>query len=224
MILNKEIMETVAEKAHLFWEERLSGGEDGGDLSIKDKDTDLIYILPRPNDTLKIPNWGVIKPEDVVVVDLDGNIISNTGIMPTVELPTHLCIYKERKDVGAVVHSHGEWSTIFAICGKDIPPYIAEQLVYLGGETKCADYGVIGSTKLGENIVKALGKNGSALMRNHGAVAVGKDIDEAFMRAVLLERSAQKVLFSQLLGGAQVLDPNNLLDPMYLDENGKLIL
>ena len=220
MKFNKKIFELCAEYAHELWDKNLSGGGDGGDLSIYDREHGHIYILPRPNESLKIPNWGVIKPEHVVVIDINGNVLTDNGIFPTVEAPTHLSVYRRRSDVNAVVHSHGQWSTPFAVCGLDIPPCIAEQLVYLGGQTKCAEYAVIGSTQLGENIADALGHNGTCLMRNHGAVAVGCDIEEAMMRAVLLENSAEKTLFAKMLGEIQVLDMDNLLDPMYLDENG----
>ncbi len=219
--IKQELKELIAKATLEFYHAQLTGGVDGGDISVLDAETHLVYILPRPNEKLPIPNWGVIKPEHVVVMDLDGAIQEDNGILATVEAPMHLCVYKARKDIKAIVHSHGQWSSVFAICGRDIPACLAEQILYLGGETLCAEYGLVGSVHLGENIAKALGeKRMTALLRNHGAVACGKDMEEALMRAILLEKGAETTLFGMLLGGAKALDPKNILDPSLLDEDG----
>ena len=223
--INWTLKELVARHTLEFYHAQLTGGGDGGDISILDAEAGLVYILPRPNENLPIPNWGVIKPEHVVVMDLEGKIQEDNGILATVEAPMHLCIYKARPDVKAIVHSHGQWSSVFAICGRDIPSCLAEQILYLGGDTLCAEYGLVGSVDLGNKIVKALGgKRYTALLRNHGAVACGKSMDEALMRGILLEKGAQTTLFGMLLGKARALDPNRILDPSLIDENGNPLI
>jgi L-fuculose-phosphate aldolase len=69
----------------------------------------------------------------------------------------HLLIYKTRRNVNAIVHSHAVWSSAFAVTGRSIPLVLAEQSLRLGGEVRCADYGRVGSDELADNIVKALG-------------------------------------------------------------------
>lgn len=216
-MIKRSLKEEVAKAAHLFWEKNLTPGQDSGDVSLRDPETNLIYICPRTSETLHIPNWGVITADEIVVVDLDGNIQEDNGILATVEAPMHLYIYKTRPEVNAIVHSHAEWSSVFAVTGKNIPLVLAEQSLFLGGEIICAEYGKVGSIKLAENIVKALGSDKQcALMRNHGAVCVGATMADAFLNADFLEKGAKNALFGSLLGGLIVIAPDEILDESLL--------
>jgi len=216
-MIKRELKEIVAKAAREFYEHGLTPGQDSGDVSLLDPETKLVYICPRPSETLPIPNWGVTKADDIVVMDLDGNLQEDNGILATVEAPMHLAIYKAREDVKAIVHSHGEWSSVFAITGKKIPLALAEQSLFLGGEVLCAEYGRVGSQLLADNIVKALGKDkNAALMRNHGAVAVGPNMEEAMLNAIFLEKGAKACLFGYLLGGLIEVAPDDILDPSLL--------
>lgn len=216
-MIKRELKELVANAAREFYENKLTPGQDSGDVSLLDDETGLIYICPRPSPILPIPNWGVTKADDIVVIDRNGNLQEDNGILATVEAPMHLAIYAARPDVKAIVHSHGEWSSVFAITGKNIPLALAEQSLFLGGEVPCAEYGRVGSTVLADNIVKALGKDkNAALMRNHGAVAVGPNMQEAMLNAIFLEKGAKACLFGYLLGGLIEVDPDDILDPSLL--------
>ena len=111
-MVKREYKEMVASAGRLFWEKNCTPGMDSGDLSIIDKESDYVYILPRPNDKFEIPNWGVIKSENVCVVDLDGNLIEDVGFLPTVEMPMHLYIYKNRPEICHAKHQYGEDITV----------------------------------------------------------------------------------------------------------------
>lgn len=211
------LKEEVARATRLFWEKGLTPGLDSGDTSLKDADAGLIYICPRPSDTLRIPNWGVIKAEDIVVINLDGETVEDTSILPTVEAPMHVEIYKARPDVNVIVHSHAVWSSAFAIAGRSIPLTLAEQALFLGGEVVCAEYGKVASMELARNVVKALGKDKmAAIMRNHGAVCVGRDFGEAFAVCDFLEKGAQTTILGSLLGKLISLNPDEILDDSLL--------
>lgn len=217
MLIKYDLKEKVSEAAHLFWEKGLTPGQDSGDVSLRDPETNLIYICPRPNETLSIPNWGVLTADDIVVMNLDGEIQEDNGILATVEELMHLYIYRARPEVNAIVHSHADWSSAFAITGKNIPLALAEQSLFLGGEIICAEYGKVGSALLAENIVKALGKDKQcALMRNHGAVSVGATMEDAFLNSDFLEKGAKAVIFGSLLGQVIVVDPDDILDESLL--------
>jgi L-ribulose-5-phosphate 4-epimerase len=212
-MINNEIKKALVKATKSFWEKGLTPGSDDGDLSIKDPENNNIYICPRPNQTLKIPNWGVITDKDVVVMDIEGKIIENTDVLPTVEYPMHLAIYKARPGVNAIVHSHAVWSSAFAITGKNIPLVLSEQSLHLGGEIVCAEYGKVGSKVLAQNVVKALGKEKmAALLRNHGAVVLGKDIKEALMLSDFLEIGAKAVILGSILGKVIEIKPEDILD------------
>lgn len=215
--IKHELKEQVARATRLFWEKGLTPGHDSGDTSLRDQETGYVYICPRPNERLRIPNWGVITPDDIVVIDMNGNVVEETDLLPTVEAPMHLHIYRARPEVNAIIHSHAVWSSAFAITGKNIPLTLAEQHLFLGGEIVCAEYGKVGSIELAENVVKALGKDKmAALMRNHGAVCVGRDFEEAFIVADFLEKSAQTTILGNTLGALITREPDGILDESLL--------
>lgn len=206
-MIKYELKERVAESARLFWEKKLSVGKDGGDLSLRDPETNYVYICPKPGDKLeKIINWGITQPEHIVVIDLDGNKVEDNGIDPTVEWKMHTFIYKSRPEVNAIVHPHAEYSSAFAVAGKNIP-HVLDEMKILGGEVVCAEYGRVNSTELAENIVKALGKDhNAALLRNHGSVAIGKTMQEAFLVSDYMERQARVVIWASILGKVTTVD------------------
>ena len=201
MKIKDSLREEVAKSATTYFEKGLTPGWDAGDTSLRDPETELIYILPQPSERQPIINWSYIKSEDVAVIDMQGNVVDDSGNYPTVEAPMHIRIYEARPDVNAIVHSHAEWSQIFAAVRKNIPPPTIDAFHQLGGEVVCAEFGRVASEELAKNIVKALGKNRyAALMAGHGAACVGRDFAQAFLVAELLERTAKQVIFAQLVG------------------------
>jgi len=214
-MLRQDLREEVARATRLFWEKDLSPGQDSGDTSLRDPETGFIYICPRPKPgVLRIPNWGMIEPKHIVVIDIKGNVQDDSGLEPTVESPMHLAIYKARPDVNAIVHSHAVWSSAYAVTGKNIPLILAEQSLRLGGEVLCAGYGKVGSDELAANIVKALGKNKyAALMMNHGAVCLGGTFEEAFIVSDFLEKGAKVALLGTILGPLITREAGDILDP-----------
>lgn len=214
MKIKQDLKEDVAAATRLFWEKGLTPGRDAGDISVRDVETGLIYICPRPKpNVLRIPNWGMIKAEHMVVINLDGKVVEDSGLLPTVEAPMHVAIYRARPDVNAIVHSHAIWSSAFAVTGRNIPLILAEQSLRLGGEVVCAAYGKVGSTEIATNIVAALGKHKmAALMQNHGAVALGVTLEEAFIASDFLEKGAQVAILGGTLGPLIVRTPEEILD------------
>jgi ribulose-5-phosphate 4-epimerase/fuculose-1-phosphate aldolase len=219
-MIKESLREEVARATRLFWEKGLTPGQDSGDTSLRDPETGLIYICPRPKPGfLRIPYWGMIEAGHIVVTDPDGKVIDQSGILPTVEAPMHLLIYKARRDVNAIVHSHAVWSSAFAVTGRSIPLILAEQSLRLGGEVRCADYGRVGSDELAENVVKALGTDKyAALIMNHGAVCIGKDFEEAFIVSDFLEKGAQTALLGSVVGSLIIRRSDEILDERLLKQ------
>jgi len=114
----------------------------------------------------------------------------------------HIRIYKARPEINGIVHSHGEWSSVFASVRKNIPAVTLDALETIGvDEIICADYALIASKELGDSVVNALGtKSKAALMANHGAVCLGTNLDEAFLVAHLLEKVSMQVVFGSIIG------------------------
>lgn len=200
-MIKSELKEQVAAAARNLWSKGLSTGKDGGDVSLRDPETNFVYICPRPGKALpRIINWGITQSEHIVVIDMNGNKVEDTPIDPTVEFPMHLYIYKNRPEINAIVHSHAEYSSAFAVTGQNIPHALAETH-QIGGEIICAEYGKVGSTELAENIIKALGQNKkAALLCNHGAVAIGSDMEDAFIVSDYMEKQAKVVIMAKCIG------------------------
>ena len=148
-----------------------------------------------------------MTPDDLVEVDEAIEPVNGEGI-PSTESALHLGIYRQRSDVGAVVHTHSLYASVSAVIGKPIPPIVDEMVVYLGGPVEVAEYGFPGTEELAEAAVDALGDRRAVLLRNHGMCAVGETIEAALRNAVLVERIAQVYAFAQMAGGATLVPEN----------------
>ena len=137
--------------------------------------------------------------EDIVVVDGDLNPIEG-HLMPSSESLLHVAIYRARPDVGGIVHTHAVYSSAVAAAGMTIPPIVDEMVVTLGGEVRVSEYAPPASEEVAEQVCKALGNRDAALIRNHGAVAVGVDPHAALNASVLTERVAQIYVLSSHIG------------------------
>jgi len=142
--------------------------------------------------------------DDVLVVDFDVEPVVGDGL-PSSESLTHMAVYGARPDVGAVIHTHSVHASAFAVAGTEIPAVLDEQVVLLGGPVAVADYAPSASTKLANNAARALGDRAAVLLRNHGVLGVGRDLEEAASVVELVERVAQICIAAAAIGGAQAL-------------------
>ena len=154
---------------------------------------ELVAITPsgRHYDTMKV--------EDIVLVDLEGQRVEGE-LTPSIETMLHVGIYKARKKICAVVHTHAVFGSIIAVTGKEIPPILDDQVTYLGGEIKVASYAFPGSPELVRNAVAALGPRNAVVMANHGTLTVGRNLREAFNNCELLEKTARVCVLARSLG------------------------
>jgi L-fuculose-phosphate aldolase len=137
--------------------------------------------------------------EDLVVTDIDGNVVDGTR-SPTTEKDLHLSCLRKHDDIHAVMHCHAMFATMFAVTHQPIPCVIEEVDVYLGGDVPVANYQVTGSKELGDEVSEWVGERAAVLMANHGLLTVGKDPADCLKLAQLVERTAQIVWGSKLLG------------------------
>lgn len=137
--------------------------------------------------------------EDLVVVDLDGNVLEGER-HPTTEKALHLACLRAHDDLGGVIHSHAMFATMFAVTRQPIPCVIEEFDVFVGGEVPVAEYKLTGSDDLGDEVARWVENRGAVLMANHGLLTVGKDIENAMKVAHLVERTAKIIWGARLLG------------------------
>jgi L-fuculose-phosphate aldolase len=146
---------------------------------------------------------GDLSPEDVTVVDLEGNVIGG-GLEPTSELDLHLGVYR-RYDAGAVVHTHAPMATALS-CVLDELPCVHYQMLLLGGAVPVAPYATFGTLELAASVLDALEGRNAALMANHGAITHGPGLAEAVERSLLLEWACTVYWRAAAIGTPDVLD------------------
>jgi L-fuculose-phosphate aldolase len=137
---------------------------------------------------------------DLVIVDLDGDVLHGER-GPTSEKDLHLSVLRSFPEIGAVIHTHAVYATMFALAHEPIPAVIEEVVVYLGGEIPCCDYKGTGSRELGDEVASKLADRGAALLANHGLVTCASTPAKALHNAALAERTAQIVWGTRAMGG-----------------------
>lgn len=151
---------------------------------------------------------GDLTAERLSLVDLAGTVLD--GPRPTSELPLHLAVYRST-DVAAIAHAHAVASVAVGATNDVLPP-IHYLTVLLGGVVRVADYATFGSTELADNVRAALDGRFAALLRNHGSVATGTDIEQACDRLELVEWLAEVYRQAATLGTPTLLTEAQLAD------------
>lgn len=165
-----------------------------------------IRIPEQPKAFLITPSgldYFLTKTEDLVLVDLKGNILSGHR-KPSSEVHMHRLIYKNRDDIKAIVHSHSPHASVLCAAQRAIPPLLEDLVQIVGGGVDVTPY-VAGRRhlQLGEAACKALGpKKFALLLANHGPVACGRSLPEAMTVARVVEKAAKVYIGTQLVGGA----------------------
>lgn len=153
------------------------------------------HILITPSSV----QYSTMTAENIMVLDLEGNVVEG-DLNPSVESPTHLEIYRQREDAGAVVHSHSIYTTALALLHMPLPPVLDEVVPKLGGEVRVTSYAMPGTKELAKNVVEAMDMRSAVLIANHGAVCCAKTIRKAMEKAILLERTCKIYLLAKQIG------------------------
>jgi len=188
----KSFREQVLETALQMIRDGLAFGA-GGNISARDPESGLIAITPSAIEYTRM------SPEDVVVIDKDGVKIEGQW-KPTSETPMHTIFYRERSDVGAVVHTHAPYASVFAISGEPIPMVVTESALCIGGTVKVAPYVRPGTEELAQMVLETMGSGVSVLLAQHGMIAVGPDLHSAYATTIATEVSARLTLLARSAG------------------------
>lgn len=174
-----------------------------GNVSAIDRESGLVVIKPSG------VNYATMKPEDMVVVDLDGKVVEGK-LRPSSDTPTHVELYKAFEGIGGVVHTHSAWATSWAQAGRGIPCYGTTHADYFYGEIPCAR--VLTPEEVEEAYEKNTGKviieafEGrdplscpGALCTSHGPFTWGKNAAEAVHNAVVLDEVAKMAAQTEMI-------------------------
>jgi L-fuculose-phosphate aldolase len=149
---------------------------------------------------------GFMTPDMMVVTDLDGTLVSGApGRKPSSETLMHLVAYRERPDVGAVVHAHPPLSTGFAVAGIPLDRAVLAEVVTTLGSIPIADYGTPSTTELADAVRPFVKAHDGLLLANHGALALGKDLFSAYYKMETIEHFARISLVARQLGRENLL-------------------
>ncbi|MEQ9070173.1 MAG: class II aldolase/adducin family protein, partial [Gimesia chilikensis] len=155
------------------------------------------------HDLLRSPTMiskGLINPEDIGAVDLDGNQIAGTR-KRTSEILLHLSIMKERPDVKAVVHCHPPHATAFAVAREPIPQCVLPEVEVFMGEVPMAPYETPGGQKFADTVLPFLkGGTNTIILTGHGTVSFGKSLEDAYWKTEILDAYCKILLLSKQLG------------------------
>jgi len=170
---------------------------DDGNLSARCPDG-TIWITPRG------VRKDALSASDLVRVDGGGRIVEGEASASS-ELRLHLAIYGRRADVGAIIHAHPPVATGFAAAGQGIPDDVLAEVAVALGPVPVVPYAMPGTREMEEVLAPFLSSHQAFLLSNHGAVALGGDVEEAGRRMERLEHVARVLLAARLLGGAKPL-------------------
>ena len=186
-----ESAEKLVEIAKRLYEKNMNAAL-GGNVSIRQGDE--ILITPAGI------NKGFMTEQDVVVVDLDGNVLRGSG-KPSSEGKMHYEIYKRRSDVHAIIHAHPPFAVGFALAHRDLPDDILPEATIVLGRVPCLPYVTPSTIDLAREVAQGLAHRNAAFMANHGAITLGATLEEAYNRMEMLEQTCMSIVYASILGG-----------------------
>jgi L-ribulose-5-phosphate 4-epimerase len=194
-----------------------------GNVSARDSASGMIVIKPSG------VSYKSMKPDDMVVMDPDGNVLEGK-YKPSTDAPTHLLLYRTWNSIGGIVHTHSSYATAWAQAGRGIPPFGTTHADHFNGEVPCtrlltdeeisADYEV----NTGKIIIERMAGIDpftipSVLVNCHGPFCWGTDADEAVYNAISLEEIAKMAFCTVLLGKSSPVK-RSLLDKHFKRKHG----
>lgn len=194
-----------------------------GNVSAIDRKSNLVVIKPSG-----VP-YETMKPEDMVVVDLDGKVVEG-HLNPSSDTITHCLLYKAFPQIGGIVHTHSKYATSWAQAGKSIPSIGTTHADYFHGEVPCTrdmkedeiknDY----ELNTGKVIIETFQNldpvgTPAVLVKNHGPFVWGKDADEAVYHSTVLEYVAKMAFVSYQINPQLTMNPL-LIEKHYSRKHG----
>ena len=195
-MLMREVRDEIIKYGKKLVTSNLTKGT-GGNISVFDRETGYMAITPS----------GIyffeIMPEDIVIMDLDGNVVEGTR-NPSSEWEMHLLQYKTRTDLDAVIHAHTTYATVLA-CLRQSLPATHYMIAVAGKDVRCAEYATYGSHELAVNATEAMKDRKAVILANHGILAGANDLLNAFNIIEEIEYCSQIYYMAKSIGEPIVL-------------------
>ena len=173
-----------------------------GNISLRAKEDDMDGYLITPSGK----KYDSLKPENIIFMGLNQEAENtDSGNKPSSEWRFHRDIYLNKKDAQAIVHAHSPHATAVSSHGKSVPPFHYMIALAGGEDIKCSEYATFGTKELSDNVINALTNRSACLMSNHGQVAFGKKLEEAFELAQEIENICQQYIIALKIGEPKIL-------------------
>ncbi len=201
-LVNAELKQSIVDGGMRLFEQGLTVGT-WGNLSIRDLETNLIYIKPSGM------NYPEIQKDDVVVMNDKMEIVEGHR-KPSIEYGFHIAVMNARKDVNCVLHYHPVYSSVFGVIQEDIPG-VGEDFVQLVGDKVInCKYALPGTEELAANVVEGLGERNAVIIPNHGSVCTGADFETALKTIHVVEKTAQIYIMARSIGTPNLISPDDI--------------
>jgi len=192
----RKLREQLVRFSHLCYQQGLLVGLDGN-LSVRM--TDGLILCTQAG-----CHKGLVGDEHLVVIDLEGKKVRGAG-SPTSEMAMHLACYRARPDIEAVVHAHPPICVAFTIADVSMARCVLPEVVLTLGAVPTLPYETTGTTELANRVGAATVHHDAVLLDHHGAVCVGRSVEDAFCKLETMEHMAKIMKAARDLGGMRDL-------------------
>ena len=210
-----QLKKQFGEIGHRLWLRGFCAGNEGN-VSVR-LGNDRVLCTPTGM------SKGFLSPDDLCVVDMDGDMVEANprGRQRTSEVKVHIAIYRHRPDVKAVIHCHPPHATAFAIAGIPLPEGIYPEGEVFLGRVPTAPYATPGSQGLTDTILPVIGpETNTVLMGNHGSVSFSDiDLTDAFYKVEILDAYCRVLLLARQLGHVNTLSKEQMVDLLEVKRN-----
>ncbi len=196
-----QLRQEIADFSRLTYQKGYLASTDGN-LSARLSDGEIIC-------TPTMINKGFVRPEDSVVVDLQGRAVRGERKASS-EIAMHLLVYELRPDVNAVVHCHPPAATAYAAAGIPLNKALISEVVLALGCIPVAEYGTPGTPELTDRLRPYVSNYDALLMANHGVVTYGSNLMDAYNRMDTVEHFAKISICTRILGKEQLLSADDV--------------
>jgi len=199
----------LVEICHKVYEKGFVAAYDGN-ISCR---TNSDSVLITPSGICK----GNVNEKDIIEIDLNGNVLSGKKKIST-ENKIHLFVYLKRKEVKAVVHCHPTYATAFALNGEGLNKHYLPEVFLTIGKVPLCKYATPSTDGVAKSLEPYINYSWAMLLQNHGAVTMGKSLDDAYFKMEKLEQAAKIILLARLIGKPKELSKKNIKDILRISE------
>ncbi|MGH7773126.1 MAG: class II aldolase/adducin family protein [Candidatus Binatia bacterium] len=166
--------------------------------------------MPETRRVFISPGMGgdkaTVRPSDLLVLDLSGQMLEGEG-RPPIEWPIHTALHGARSDALAVAHLHSPYATLYGIARREFRPVTLQGALFVDGVPLYTEAQLIKTVAHGQSLVELIGPRRAALLRGHGIVVVGRELEEVLFASLILEDDTRKAMQAATLGELGFISP-----------------